>query len=173
MATGGCLYSCGLRRFLAWCCSLSVSDEGVRTGNLHFVEWSRLDHVVQSGSRFDLFHEVNPNLPFSCVRLKNSDARQIFLERLAKHHVRFAEAPLGILRVVRFLVAAVALAELAGGRLFLQSHAAANPLSAVVLVFVAGLLATMLLERYRGIVAVTQLKPLLEAEQNLSIGRDA
>jgi hypothetical protein len=140
-----------------------VSEEGLRMTNLHFLEWAALHRVVQRGDRFSVYHRVNPALPFGSFRLRDETSRGELLSRLSRHGVTQSPGPPGVLLAVRVLVALLAVLQLVGSA-WLSRQASGNRLWIVVLVFTAGLLCTLVLERYRGIGRVTQVRPVIEPD---------
>lgn len=137
-----------------------VGEEGVRVGNLRFVEWARLVGYARRGSHFELFHEASLHVPLSQIRLARESDAAFFAEQLRVHRVAEISTPFAftVVRVCAFLF---------GGALAASGYAASSygiPRVWVLVTVFAGGIATMAaLDFHRGIRRVTAIRPVMEA----------
>jgi hypothetical protein len=143
---------------------IRVSHEGLRAGNLHFTEWSNVRRVSENGDRFDVYHAANPALPFAVLRLPEPAARALLARYVRERAgLTIESGPTPALRLTRVVVAAGVVAQLTLAAA-LTHRGLARPW-VVATVFAVGILATLLLERYRNVAAVTKVKPVVQAPQ--------
>jgi hypothetical protein len=71
---------------------LRSSDEGLRMGTNHFIEWSNIDRVVESPAEFQIFHRASPHLPATYVTKNDRQIEEHFRTMLARHGVNVVPA---------------------------------------------------------------------------------
>ncbi|HEX8237227.1 MAG TPA: hypothetical protein VF600_14810 [Abditibacteriaceae bacterium] len=71
---------------------LRSSDEGLRLGTNHFIEWSNIERVVESPAEFQVFHCVSPNLPATYVTKNDRQIEDYFRSMLTRLGVNVVSA---------------------------------------------------------------------------------
>lgn len=144
-----------------------LSEEGLRSGLVHFHEWENIDHISVENDTFGIYNRVNPSLPFSYFRLKDAENRRILVECLDRHAVRQTRGPEPLLMIVKSCVAATA-AVIVGVSFWLYLTTNIDLRWLIIGALVVSVGATMLLEVVRGVAKVTTTKPLVEPEASVS-----
>jgi hypothetical protein len=140
---------------------IRISDEGLRASNLHFTEWSKVRRVSQHGARFDVYHAANPELPLTVLRIPEPAARAVLAKYISERAgLPIESGPTPALRLTRLVVAAGVVSQLALAAALVHRGLARPWVVAVV--FTVGVLATLLLEQYRNVAAVTKVKPVVQ-----------
>jgi hypothetical protein len=71
---------------------LRSSDEGLRMGTNHFIEWNNIDRVVESPAEFQVFHRASPNLPAVDLTKNDRQTEDYFRTMLTRHGVHVVPA---------------------------------------------------------------------------------
>jgi hypothetical protein len=71
---------------------LRSSDEGLRMGTNHFIEWSNIERVVESPAEFQVFHRASPQLPATYVTKDDGQIEEHFRSMLTRHGVNVVPA---------------------------------------------------------------------------------
>jgi hypothetical protein len=142
---------------------LTVSECGVRTGLSSFCEWENINHVVYQGNTFSIYHKACKCLPYSGFTL-NNDNKLLFKACLEKNNIVTKERHHPTLIVVKLSVITVTLLIIVINS-YIYNQTKIDIRWLVVGTFVLGILATMLLEKIRGVSKVSKLKPQIEAQQ--------
>jgi hypothetical protein len=71
---------------------LRSSDEGLRMGTNHFIEWSNIDRVVESPAEFQVFHRASPHLPATYVTKNDRQLEDYFRSMLTRHSINVVAA---------------------------------------------------------------------------------
>lgn len=142
---------------------LTVSEGGVRPGLSSFCEWENIDHVVCHDNTFSIYHKACKYLPYSGFTL-NTDNKALFNDFLKKYNIVTKERNHPSLFLVQLSVIAVTSLIIVIS-LYIYNQAGTDIRWLVVGTFMLSIVATMLLEKIRGISKVSKLKPQIEAQQ--------
>lgn len=142
---------------------LTVSENGVRTGISSFCEWDNIDHVVCQGDSFSIYHKSCKYLPFTGFKLSD-DNLLMFKAYLNKHNVLTTDRHNSVLIMIQLCVIVVTLFIVAIG-FYLYDHTKTDFRWLIVGVFVVSIVATMILEKIRGISKISKIKPRIEEAQ--------
>jgi hypothetical protein len=137
-----------------------VSEEGVRLGTMTFLDWKDIVRAGERNGVIELFHRVNPYIPMAMFSPDDAAARSVFYTSIAQHQIRRSDETSARFLVLKLIVVVASVVIfLLGLTLYLTT-----PLdSRWIAVISVGLsiVATSLVERYRGISKLMTSKPQL------------
>jgi len=137
-----------------------VSPAGLRTGLIRFYEWDRIHHVSKHGALYAIYHRVNPALPATSFKLRNPESQITFERYIAGHQIPICNDTAVSFTLVKISVL-IGFILILSGSFWLRIN---TPLSGMVIILIsfgAGVLLTLLLERFRGISKFGRYTPVI------------
>lgn len=141
---------------------LNISENGIRTGISSFCEWENIDHIACQGDSFSIYHRACKYLPYTGFKL-SADNQLILKAYLDKHKILTRDRHEPALLMVQLCVIAATFLIVVFAT-YLYEHTKTDFRWVIVGTFALSILATMVLERIRGISKVSKIKPQIEEQ---------
>jgi hypothetical protein len=146
-----------------------ISDAGLRTGVLRFLEWKDIHHLSQHGDLYAFYHCVKPAWPASSFKVRDREAQAVLERYLSKHNIRVLNDPDPSLFIVKVAVVLGFLGNVAFS-LWLRFNTSLSFLAVVLISFGLGIVMTIVLEKFRGVSKYGKHRPIIEPPDDGGIG---
>jgi hypothetical protein len=148
-----------------------ISDEGLRTGILRFHEWKDIHHVSRDGNVYSMYNRVNPAIPAKVFEVQAPEARALLERHLAAHQIRIHDDPSPLFMALKVGVLLSFIANIVFS-LWLYFYRSFSPISVVLISFAAGIVLTLIFEKFRGVWKFGKVKPVVQFDSDDDEGED-